>query len=131
MAYEYSLKVIDSGRPGNQRPFAYGNMEIENRENVETTQRGRNMTTWLTAVLGILMIGLPLTSGAEKNPAAPQAQKMEQAAAPARSNLSQGAIENVSKREEARKQRDRKMKARAKNVQSSPKNSNNLFRRSK
>lgn len=100
------------------------------------------MTKWLTAVIGILFISLPLIAGAaDKSAPAKQqavtngpAQKPDdkaQVAVPARSNVSQEAIASVKKREEARKQRDKKMKVRAKNVQSSPKNNNNLFRTSK
>lgn len=90
------------------------------------------MTKWLTVIIGVLMIGLPLTAGAaDKKAPAQKPADNAQVAAPAKSNVSQGTIESVKKREDARKQRDKKMKVRAKNVQSDPKNTNNLFRTSK
>lgn len=92
------------------------------------------MNKWLAAVIGVLMLSLSLTAGAaeKSSPAQKSADKDKtQVAAPATSNVSQETIDSVKKREEARKQRDKKMKIRAKNVQSSPKNNNNLFRTSK
>lgn len=95
-------------------------------------QKGGNvMKNWIAVAVSFLLIGLPLTAVAAENSAPAQQPVKNARVASGQSNVSQGQVENIKKREAARKQRDKKMKVREKNVQTNPTNSNNLFRTSK
>ncbi|MBI5076285.1 MAG: hypothetical protein HZB62_14120 [Nitrospirae bacterium] len=108
------------------------------------------MKKWMAAATCSLLISFPLTTGAadksaltqkpvdkpqvaaEKKAAVQKPADKPQVDAASQSNVSQETIESAKKREDARKQRDKKMKVRTKNVQSAPKtDSNALFRKSK
>ncbi len=85
------------------------------------------MKKFLAVVSGMLLVGFLLATSMAGSTGSDQGngQGVEQ------TNVSQTQIDTVKKREEARKQRDKKLKIRAQNVKSSPKSNDQLFQTSK